>query len=68
MNLSIDDKIQVNAFKSLFKYSEGTVEERFARAIAITSDDAFAARRAADPENFAMLRRQIMGIAGKLGP
>ena len=67
MQLTIDDKIQVNAFKSLFKCSDGTVEERFVRALEATSDDAFAARREADPEHFAMLRRQLMDLGRKGG-
>ena len=35
------DKLQVNAFKAIYKTLEGTLEERFANAIALTSDKAY---------------------------
>ena len=37
------DRLQVNAFQAFFRSGDGTPEERFGRAIALTSDDRFAA-------------------------
>ena len=42
------DMVQVNAFKSFFKCSEGTPEERLARAVVVTSDQVFR-KAVADP-------------------
>ena len=37
--MKVMDKIQVKAFLAVFKSSEGPVEDRFVRAVVLTSDD-----------------------------
>ena len=41
---------QVAAFKAFFKSSPGTMEDRFARAIVITSDENFRSIRFTNPD------------------
>jgi hypothetical protein len=53
LKLTLDDRIQVEAFKSFFRHAEGTPEERFATAICKSSDDEFAHARKTNPGLYA---------------
>ena len=52
--LTARDMMQVQAMKSLFRMFDGTPEERFAKAISVTSDDVYKGLRR-DPEKRQML-------------
>jgi len=55
-----ENRLQVNAFKAVFKRAEGTIESRFAEAIVLTNDERWAKKRD-DPRMRRLLRKR--GIA-----
>ena len=62
-SLSKDDRIQVQAFKSFFRLSEGNYHERLVRAICLSSDESFSQMRRRDPPRFAAMRRRLLELS-----
>lgn len=62
MSLTPRDNLQVNAFKAIHKGMRGTPEDRFARAIAATSDDVFARLLQQRPDLVGEYQRDVTAL------
>jgi hypothetical protein len=64
-HLTAKDQMQVNAFKAIYKTMDGTLEDRFAQAIAATSDDVFERILKADPNIIGKYYEERLDRTGK---